>query len=500
MSHEIRTPLNGIIGFTKILLRNKTTKEQKHQLNAIKNSSDILLVVVNDILDLAKIEAGKMILEKTALKLLDLVTSVLSSFKLRLKEKEQVLETKFDEDIPKWLVGDTVRINQILLNLIGNAIKFTPIGGSISIHTKLFQQDEEKVILKINISDTGIGIPPDKIKNIFDPFTQSSNNTARIYGGSGLGLNIVKQLIDLMHGSIAVKSQMSIGSEFTLTLPLMKAEKKTIRTEKIMATEDTLASIGPLNILIVDDIRINQFLAQTILHDFGFKSDIAENGKIAIKLLKENNYDLILMDLQMPEMNGWDATKYIRSKMKAPKSRIPIIALTADVTEKNADNCIEAGMDAYVSKPINEKDLLHKIIRLVKKKTSKDIKKQEEKSKICNLDYLKSHAPNNPKFVAEMLQLILKQTPLIIEELHKCLATSNWEGIQGNAHKIKPTLDLIGLPAELTILVKHLEEYASERIHLDLIPAQLITLEEMLKLAYIELEEELKRELKTMKN
>lgn len=500
MSHEIRTPLNGIIGFTKILLRNKTTKEQKHQLNAIKTSSDILLVVVNDILDLAKIEAGKMILEKTALKLRDLVTSVLSSFKLRLKEKEQVLETKFDEDIPKWLVGDTVRINQILLNLIGNAIKFTPIGGSISIHTKLFQQDEEKVILKINISDTGIGIPPDKIKNIFDPFTQSSNNTARIYGGSGLGLNIVKQLIDLMHGSIAVKSQMSIGSEFTLTLPLMKAEKKTIRTEKIMATEDTLASIGPLNILIVDDIRINQFLAQTILHDFGFKSDIAENGKIAIKLLKENNYDLILMDLQMPEMNGWDATKYIRSKMKAPKSRIPIIALTADVTEKNADNCIEAGMDAYVSKPINEKDLLHKIIRLVKKKTSKDIKKQEEKSKICNLDYLKSHAPNNPKFVAEMLQLILKQTPLIIEELHKCLATSNWEGIQGNAHKIKPTLDLIGLPAELTILVKHLEEYASERIHLDLIPAQLITLEEMLKLAYIELEEELKRELKTMKN
>ena len=500
MSHEIRTPLNGIIGFTKILLRNKTTKEQKHQLNAIKTSSDILLVVVNDILDLAKIEAGKMILEKTALKLRDLVTSVLSSFKLRLKEKEQVLETKFDEDIPKWLVGDTVRINQILLNLIGNAIKFTPIGGSISIHTKLFQQDEEKVILKINISDTGIGIPPDKIKNIFDPFTQSSNNTARIYGGSGLGLNIVKQLIDLMHGSIAVKSQMSIGSEFTLTLPLMKAEKKTIRTEKINATEDTLASIGPLNILIVDDIRINQFLAQTILRDFGFKSDIAENGKIAIKLLKENNYDLILMDLQMPEMNGWDATKYIRSKMKAPKSRIPIIALTADVTEKNADNCIEAGMDAYVSKPINEKDLLHKIIRLVKKKTSKDIKKQEEKSKICNLDYLKSHAPNNPKFVAEMLQLILKQTPLIIEELHKCLATSNWEGIQGNAHKIKPTLDLIGLPAELTILVKHLEEYASERIHLDLIPAQLITLEEMLKLAYIELEEELKRELKTMKN
>ena len=500
MSHEIRTPLNGIIGFTKILLRDKTTKEQRHQLNAIKTSSDILLVVVNDILDLAKIEAGKMILEKTELQLPALVNSVLSTFELRLEEKEQTLETKFDGAIPKWLVGDTVRMNQILLNLIGNAIKFTAVGGSIRIHVDLLDQDEEKVVLKINISDTGIGIPPDKIKNIFDPFTQSSKNTARKYGGSGLGLNIVKQLIDLMHGSIAVKSQISVGSEFTFTLPLMRSKKTTTAPKKTIGTGDTLAPTVPLNILIVDDITINQFLAQTILHDFGFKSDIAANGKIAIKLLEKNKYDLILMDLQMPEMNGWEATKYIRSKMKAPKSTIPIIALTADVTKKNADKCKEAGMDAYISKPINEKDLLDKIVRLVEQHANKDAKKQQGATKICNLDYLKSHAPNNPKFVTEMLQLILKQTPLIIEQLNTCLATADWDGLQGNAHKIKPTLDLIGLPAEITMLAKQLEKYASEQTHLESIPAQLKTLEEMLKQAYTELEEELAKELKIMKN
>lgn len=496
MSHEIRTPLNGIIGFTKILLRDKTTKEQRHQLNAIKTSSDILLVVVNDILDLSKIEAGKMILEKTELKIPNLVNSVLSTFELRLEEKEQILKTQFDKDIPKWLLGDTVRINQILLNLIGNAIKFTGTGGRIGLDVHLLHQDEEKVVLEISVSDTGIGISTNKIKNIFDPFTQSNNNTTRKYGGSGLGLNIVKRLIDLMHGSISVKSKVSIGSTFTFKLPLMKPNKNRTKNKKITILDDALVPIVPLNILVVDDISINQFLAQTILNDFGFKSDTAENGKIAIELLEKNNYDLILMDLQMPVMNGWEATEHIRSKLKAPKSTTPIIALTADVTKKNADKCKEVGMDAYVSKPINEKDLLNKIILLVKEQEPKLIVKKQEVLKICNLDYLKSHAPNNPNFVTEMLQLILKQTPIVIEHLKKCLATSDWDGLQGNAHKIKPTLDLIGLPKEILHTAKQIEEYASDQNHLDLIPAQLLKLENALKQAFKELEEELEGSLK----
>jgi PAS domain S-box-containing protein len=494
MSHEIRTPLNGIIGFTKILLRDKTTKKQRDQLNAIKTSSDILLVVVNDILDLSKIEAGKMILEKTNLKLPNLVNSLLSTFELRIGEKEQTLNTRFDKDIPKWLIGDTVRINQILLNLIGNALKFTAVGGTINVHLNLLHQDKKKVNIEISVSDTGIGIPANKIKNIFDPFTQSSDNTARKYGGSGLGLNIVKQLIDVMHGSITVKSQVGVGSTFTLTIPLMKSEKTKVKTKKIITVKNKLKSSIALKILIVDDISINQFLAQTIVHDFGFKSDIASNGKVAIELLNKNHYDLILMDLQMPEMNGWEATTYIRNKMEPPKSTIPIIALTADVTKKNADKCKDQRMDAYVSKPINEKELLSKILLLVNKETQKDTMK-----KICDLNYLHSHGPNNPKFVAEMLQLILTQTPLVMSELKKCLADSDWEGLYGNAHKIKPTLDLIGLPKEIRTIAKQIEDYSSEKVHLDSIPSKLALLESTLTQAYNELEKELEKELKKIK-
>ena len=371
MSHEIRTPLSGIIGFTKILLRGNITKKQKEQLTTIKISSDILLVVINDILDLAKIEAGQMILEETELNVRNLTNSILSTFELRLQEKEQILSTHYDDKIPEWALGDPVRINQILLNLIGNAIKFTNKGGLINVYVNLLKQDKNTVILEIIISDTGIGIPEDKIENLFEPFMQSNLNTSRIYGGSGLGLSIVKQLIDLMKGTITVKSQLHIGSTFTINIPLKKTNTIEIETNEIISIENKLElqaelqGLKKVKILIVDDMVINQLLVQTIMEEIGFETELAENGKIAIDLVEKNNYDLILMDLQMPEMNGWEATKHIRNKMELPKSKTPIIALTADVTQKNIAKHHEIGMNAYVSKPINETDLLQKVTQLV---------------------------------------------------------------------------------------------------------------------------------------
>ena len=222
MSHEIRTPLSIILGFTKILLRTDITESQKRQLKAIKTSGDTLLVVINDILDLSKIEAGKMVLEETEIEVPHIIESVLNTFELRLKEKEIRLHTQYDNRIPKWLLGDPVRINQIVLNLIDNAIKFTSDGGAIDVKVNLLKEDHKKTILEIKVTDTGIGIAPDQLKNIFDPFTQSMSNTTRKYGGSGLGLNIVKQLIDLMDGTISVKSKLSVGSVFTFTLSLKK--------------------------------------------------------------------------------------------------------------------------------------------------------------------------------------------------------------------------------------------------------------------------------------
>ena len=497
MSHEIRTPLSGIIGFTKILLRGNITEKQKEQLTTIKISSDILLVVINDILDLAKIEAGQMILEETELNVRNLTNSILSTFELRLQEKEQILSTHYDDKIPEWALGDPVRINQILLNLIGNAIKFTNKGGFINVYVNLLKQDKNTVILEIIISDTGIGILEDKIENLFEPFMQTNLNTSRIYGGSGLGLSIVKQLIDLMKGTITVKSQLHIGSTFTLNIPLKKINTIEVETNEIISIDNKLElqaelkGLKKVKILIVDDMVINQLLAQTIIEEIGFETELAENGKIAIDLVEKNNYDLILMDLQMPKMNGWEATKHIRNKMELPKSKVPIIALTADVTQKNIAKHHEIGMNAYVSKPINETDLLQKVTQLVIEKRNTTNYKAHKRMKFSNTAYLKKILHNKPKLIAEMLQLILTETPVAIEQMNKFVMAADWNSLLSKIHYIKPTLELIGLSKDIILVATKIENYAEEQENLDLIPKQLVKLENALSEACVELEQEL---------
>jgi CheY-like chemotaxis protein len=215
------------------------------------------------------------------------------------------------------------------------------------------------------VSDSGKGLSKEELENIFEPFVQSSTSIARQYGGSGLGLSIVKRLADLMGGTVSIQSELKKGTSVTFILPLKKTTAIEIALKRIVPQTDKIEWLGKLKILIVEDNLINQLLAQTILRKFGFETDTAENGKIAIELLEKNNYDVILMDLMMPEMNGWEAAKHIRSKMQPPKSTIPIIALSADVTKASVDKCAEAGMDDYLSKPFNQNDLLNKIIQLV---------------------------------------------------------------------------------------------------------------------------------------
>lgn len=477
MSHEIRTPLNGIIGFTKMLLKDELTEKQRKQMDAVKTSSDILLVLIDDILDLAKIEAGKMTLEETELNLSDLVSSILATFELRFQEKELIATQQYDKRIPKRLYGDPVRINQIFLNLIGNAIKFSNNGGHLCVSVNLREQDEEKTIIELSVSDTGIGIPSDRLEIIFDPFTQSSSNVASKYGGTGLGLSIVKRLADLMGGTIAIESQVGKGSTFTIALPLKKTATTENHRETTPPQSENLHVLGRLKILLVEDVPINQFLVQTIMQHFGFETDTADNGKVAIELLEKNNYDIILMDLMMPEMDGYEATKHIRLNMQPPKSTIPIIALTADINQTDVKRCTEAGMNEYVSKPINETDLLNKIARLVKK--------------ICNLGSLNGYVSNDPKLLAEMLQMIIEQTPVYLDEAKKCLTASDWEGLHGSVHKIKPTIYLIGLPKDIGDAAQLIDEYAANRQHLDLIPGLFLKVDKAFQQAFKELEEEL---------
>ncbi|MBG6111621.1 PAS domain S-box-containing protein [Flavobacterium sp. CG_9.10] len=355
MSHEIRTPMNAIIGFTKVILRTDLTTKQKEYLNAIKISGDALIVLIDDILDLAKVDSGKMTFEKTPFKMKSSILAMLHLFETKIQEQNLKLIKEYDNKIPSILVGDQVRLHQIILNLVSNALKFTT-KGEITISVDLLHEDAETVILKFAVKDTGIGISEEKIGTIFENFQQANTETSRLYGGTGLGLAIVKQLIEAQGGSIRAKSTVDEGSTFSFTLSFQKTEFDAELEDEIMILD---SEIKDIKVLVVEDIALNQLLMKTLLDDFGFDRDIAENGKIAIEKLKEKEYDIILMDLQMPEMNGYETTEYIR---KTLKSTIPIIALTADVTTMDLAKCKAVGMNDYLAKPVDEKLLFSKIV------------------------------------------------------------------------------------------------------------------------------------------
>jgi len=361
MSHEIRTPMNAIIGFTKVLSKTDLTEKQNEYLQAIKTSGDTLIVLINDILDLAKVDAGKMIFTNSPFKISNSITTILHLFEIKMQEKNLELVKEFDSKIPEVVLGDSIRLHQILINLLSNAIKFTE-KGKITVIIKLLKEEKEKVKIEISISDTGIGIPQNKITSIFENFEQAHAITSSLYGGTGLGLAIVKQLVEKQGGTILVRSKEDEGSTFSFTLSFQKTNAVIVIENEDKQYKN---EINPIKVLIVEDVKLNQLLLRTILDDFKFTWDMADNGEIAVEKLKTNSYDIILMDLQMPIMNGFEATEFIRNNLKL---KTPIIALTADVTTADVDRCKAVGMNDYISKPIDEKLLYSKILNLIKAK------------------------------------------------------------------------------------------------------------------------------------
>ncbi len=483
MSHEIRTPMNAIIGFTKVVLKTELSAKQKEYLTAIKMSGDSLIVLINDILDLAKVDAGKMTFEHVPFKMALSISAMLHLFETKILEKNLELVKEYDKRIPEVLVGDPVRLHQIVLNLVSNAVKFTS-KGKITVSVQLVKEDAEKVTIEFAVTDTGIGIPENKISKIFENFQQASSGTSRLYGGTGLGLAIVKQLVEPQGGRINVTSKLNEGSTFSFTLPFLKTAEE---AESETALVEVDAEIRNIKVLVVEDIALNQLLMKTLLDDFGFERDIASNGKIAIEKLQAKSYDIILMDLQMPEMNGFEATEYIRNKLN---SKIPIIALTADVTTVDLAKCKAVGMNDYIAKPVDERLLYSKIVGLVKKPplVKMEVEKRlDKKSKCIDLDYLIHRTKSNPKLMMEMISLYLEQTPPLILIMKQSLHDKDWQALYSAVHKMIPSFSIMGISIDFENMAKKVQEYASTQQETEGIPDLVMQLENICEQACLEL-------------
>ena len=487
MSHEIRTPMNAIIGFTKVVMKTDLSVKQREYLTAIKISGDALIVLINDILDLAKVDAGKMTFEQIPFKMDLSISAMLHLFDTKIQEKNLVLVKNYDDKIPGVLVGDPVRLNQIILNLVSNAVKFTT-NGTITVDVRLQHEDEHKVTIEFSITDTGIGISEKKIGNIFENFQQASSDTSRLYGGTGLGLAIVKQLVESQGGTIIVKSKTNEGSIFSFTLSYLKTGASAEFDAGLFELDTEIKNI---KVLVVEDIALNQLLMKTILDDFGFDRDIAANGKIAIEKLQSKSYDIILMDLQMPEMNGFEATDYIRDKMN---SKIPIIALTADVTTVDLAKCKAVGMNDYIAKPVDEKLLYNKIISLVKKPaiTRYDANSVtiSKKLRCIDLEYLIRRTKSNRQLMMEMISLYLEQTPPLISAMKKSLLDEDWNSLYAAIHKMIPSFSIMGINADFENMAKKVLEYARTQRESEGIPDLVLQLGNICEQACIELQEE----------
>ncbi|MCD6010899.1 MAG: luxQ 1 [Flavipsychrobacter sp.] len=362
MSHEIRTPMNAVIGFTKLMEGTKLDEHQQEIIHAIKVSSQSLMTLINDILDYSRLESGKIVLERIPFSIKDTVESLKVLLQQKAEEKKLALWLNVDANIPEKVIGDPARLMQILLNLSDNAIKFTEKGSVAISVSRLDSSDDDLISLEFKVKDTGKGIPEDKFAEIFERFTQVSAETTRKHGGTGLGLSIVKGLLELQNGTLSLQSKEGDGTLFTFNINYGKASTVIAITDAQKQTphprEDKDA---PLNILVVEDNPINQMLAMHVLKKYKLNADLAENGEMAVAKMKEKHFDLILMDIQMPIMDGYEATRIIRNELK---SNIPIIALTAHAMSEEKEKCLGMGMNDFISKPFDQKHLYDTIIRL----------------------------------------------------------------------------------------------------------------------------------------
>ncbi len=516
MSHEIRTPINAIMGTSGLLAKTKGMDEkQMNYVNVIQLNSKNLLGIINDILDFSKIEAGKVELEQKPFDVKDNLEKIVQSVSIPAKEKGISLLLKLPDEFHSWIVGDVVRLNQILLNLLSNAIKFSQQGGDVILSLKVLNNAPAKVTINFSVKDFGIGIPEEKQSLIFEMFSQETTSITRKYGGTGLGLSISKKLVQLHGSEFNLISRRNEGADFNFTVVYPKyIQEETSVKQKEKKEVFSETTIPDLKILLVEDNEFNQLVANdTILEaNPNVIIEMAENGQVGVEKISKNNYDIVLMDIQMPVMDGHSAMKIIRNEMKEPKCRIPVIAMTAHAMQEEVDRCRASGMNDYVSKPFDPKILFEKINRIMAgKPLVKDIEKNEPKSSnlemkneiiqttvsvnpaqapapvyvplrdeddvdeeppqkpktgIVDIDGLYSFANNKQERVEKMVKMFLNDTPKEIIRMEELYAAGTYDQLKVIAHSMKPKMTYIGLP-HLTVIAKQIESNAGTKTNLE---------------------------------
>jgi len=464
MSHEIRTPMNAVLGFTNLLQQQPMNDKSKEYVSAIQHAGENLLDIINDILDISKIESGMMRLEPVSFSLRGVLHSLQRMFRPRAAEKQLDLNVHIDAEVPDILYGDVMRLTQVLVNLINNAIKFTGNGG-VSIHVAQVPALGNGVRIQIAVSDTGIGISPDKLPYIFDRFSQAEADITRKYGGTGLGLTIVKDLIQLQHGIVRVESEPGKGSTFIVELPYTLGELLPDNTDNYISSPDSLSLSQQENIklLVAEDNKMNQNLLQHLLDNRQIHFLLVNNGQEAIHALAKQHFDLILMDLQMPEMDGYTATRKIREELH---SNIPIVAMTAHAMSGEREKCLQAGMNEYLSKPIRENELYRMIEVFTGKSSTSPVyvhhngvngQLPEHTDSLIQMEYLQQLSRGDKHFEQNMLQQFVTQLPEDLSLLKKAIDEGSVTDIRRTAHTIKTTVSFIGLENRLYPILETFE-------------------------------------------
>jgi signal transduction histidine kinase/DNA-binding response OmpR family regulator len=445
ISHEIRTPISAISGMSGILADTEISETQKQYVKAIQSSSKSLMVIVNDILDMSKLESGKFSAEFIPFDLRAILDPLYTTYLLRTDEKGIAFSVDYPSDMPKWLFGDPTRLGQILNNLISNAIKFTD-KGKVTLKITFDKKGKHNEFC-FSVTDTGIGIDQEKLKTIFEFFSQEDNTITRRFGGTGLGLAISKSISELLGGEIIVESEKNVGSTFKFCLTMPEASEQLKNETAIVRTD-----LKGKNVLIVEDNELNRFLAVTILKKWNANIHIAENGEEAVKAVSSLDIDIVLMDIQMPVMDGVAAAIAIRSELK---SNVPIIALTANALESEKEKCWQAGMNEYITKPYNPEFLREKIIFL----TEHNSKSEEPNSENISLDNLHSLMNGSKEQMIRMTKVFLDQIEKHFNELKFALNENDLDEITAVTHKLKSSFQLFGLN-KTGILLERIEQRA----------------------------------------